>query len=272
MPKYTEKDTEKYYDSEDSIYQSFWDKEGSCHWGLFKNKENNYLKASEYLTDLMIEKSGINSRSKVLDLGCGNGEVTIQVAKKTGSYIFGVDLSGVRIKNAEDKLKQNALAFVSFKKASATNLPFKDGEFTHVWSQATIYHVHDKDKALSEVYRVLKKDGIFIFDDLTKPKKIISKESRKYVYDRLLFDTPFSFKTYQEALKNKGFKIIEAKEISEHLKTSYQKLIDILENKVNNSEEAKLIEKYKKLILAYGFTIKAVDKKELGWALFLCKK
>ena len=134
MPKYTEKDTEKYYDSEDSIYQSFWDKEGSCHWGLFKNKENNYLKASEYLNDLMIEKSGINSRSKVLDLGCGNGEVTIQVAKKTGSYIFGVDLSGVRIKNAEDKLKQNALAFVSFKKASATNLPFKDGEFTHVWS------------------------------------------------------------------------------------------------------------------------------------------
>ena len=72
--------------------------------------------------------------------------------------------------NANKKLKGDSAvsSLVKFKKASATDLPFDKEEFTHLWSQATIYHVHDKDKALSEVYRVLKKGGIFVFDDLTK--------------------------------------------------------------------------------------------------------
>lgn len=32
---FTEQDTESYYDSQDSIYSSFWDPDGSVHWGYF---------------------------------------------------------------------------------------------------------------------------------------------------------------------------------------------------------------------------------------------
>ncbi len=35
--QFTEADTEAYYDHEDSLYQSFWDSEGSVHWGYFEN-------------------------------------------------------------------------------------------------------------------------------------------------------------------------------------------------------------------------------------------
>ena len=40
-----------------------------------------------------------------------------------------------------------------FVKASATELPFESGTFSHVWSQACIYHVHDKAKCLREIHR-----------------------------------------------------------------------------------------------------------------------
>ena len=43
----------------------------------------------------------------------------------------------------------------------------------------------------------------------------------RYVYDRLLFDTEFSFESFQSALKAQGFSILEARDFSEHLKTSY---------------------------------------------------
>ena len=35
MRKFTEGAAESYYDSEDEVYRSFWDTEGSLHWGLF---------------------------------------------------------------------------------------------------------------------------------------------------------------------------------------------------------------------------------------------
>ena len=36
MPsRFTEQDTEAFYDAEDAIYRSFWDDQGSLHWGYF---------------------------------------------------------------------------------------------------------------------------------------------------------------------------------------------------------------------------------------------
>ena len=264
MKKYTEKETELFYDEEDELYRSFWDENGSLHWGLFNKGNEDYLTASENLTNLMAVQSGINSKSKILDLGCGNGEVTIQLAKKYGCNIVGVDISGVRIENANKKLKGDSAvsSLVKFKKASATDLPFDKEEFTHLWSQATIYHVHDKDKALSEVYRVLKKGGIFVFDDLTKPKQEISKDSRKYVYERLLFDTPFSFETYKKKLEEIGFKIVYSKNISNHLSKSYHVLKDILEGRLEDNAKIKYIQDYKRLIFAYQKMIEAIENKE----------
>ncbi len=272
MKLYTEKDTESFYDKEDEIYRSFWDKKGSLHWGLFNNNED-YITASKNLTNVMAKKAGIDSSSIVLDLGCGNGETVIQLAKKFKCNITGIDLSGVRIKNAKLKIKENSkkLFNVTFKKASATKLPFKSCSFSHVLSQATIYHVHNKDKALSEIFRVLKDDGVFIFDDLIKPKKNISKDSIKYVYERLLFDTPFSFISYKKKLESIGFKVIEAIELSAHLKRSYEELKKILEGKINLNK-SKYDKDYEELIFAYEKMIESIDKKELGWAMYVCKK
>ena len=46
--RFTEQETETYYDSEDAIYRSFWDEDGSVHWGVFDdNTGDDFLKASE---------------------------------------------------------------------------------------------------------------------------------------------------------------------------------------------------------------------------------
>ena len=51
-----------------------------------------------------------------------------------------------------------------------------------------------------------------VFDDLVKPQPSVSPAAQEFVYDRLLYDTPYSFDSYQEALKARGFKVIEAQE------------------------------------------------------------
>ena len=268
---FTEQETESYYDSEDAIYRAFWDEDGSVHWGVFDgNTGNDFIKACANLNDIMVGTGGIDSSARVLDLGCGNGTTAIWLSTSQNCHVTGIDLSGVRVQNAEDarvQLDKQEQELLAFKKASATELPFEDETFSHIWSQAVIYHVPDKISALSEAYRVLEKGGIMVFDDLTKPQPNISPDAQKYVYERLLYDTPFSFDSYQDALKEQGFKIKEARDLSSHLKQSYLRLAD--RTPKADPEHA---EHFAWLTTAYQETAKAVDNRELGWGLFICQK
>jgi ubiquinone/menaquinone biosynthesis C-methylase UbiE len=271
VSRFSEQETESYYDAEDAIYRSVWDEDGSVHWGLFDERTgNDFLKACANLNRTMVEKGRIGQDSTVLDLGCGNGTTAIWLAGQSGGRVTGIDLSGVRIDNANATLQQESSevqARTAFHKASATDLPFEEGAFTRAWSQATIYHVPDKEAVLREVYRVLAPGGAFVFDDLTKPNPEIGEDARKYVYDRLLYDTDFSFNSYQEALKDAGFQVVEAHDLSDHLKTSYECLSELASR--GDSEHQ---ERFDYLTKAYSETALAVTRGEVGWALFVCKK
>ena len=269
--KFTEQDTEAFYDGEDAVYRSFWDDQGSLHWGFFDgNTGLDFLKACSRLNEMMVEMAGITTGAGGLDLGCGNGTTAMWLGRRYGCNVVGIDLSGTRIDNAKQVLQSEPAEVrkrVAFKKASATELPFLDGCFPHVWSQATIYHVHEKDKALQETYRVLAKEGLMVFDDLTKPRPDISESAQEYVYDRLLFNTNCSFDSYQEALKSAGFSMLDAIDLSQHLKTSYQCLA-----KMARAKGDRLHGKYRELSYAYDQMVKAVDNGDLGWGLYLCRK
>ncbi|MEM9087407.1 MAG: methyltransferase domain-containing protein [Cyanobacteria bacterium P01_F01_bin.53] len=270
VSQFTEAQTEKYYDAEDAIYQTIWDAAGSVHWGVFdEHTGDDFLKACANLNRIMVRKGNIDSTANVLDLGCGNGTTAIWLSQEKNCHVTGVDLSGVRIQNAKDartSLSSPEQERLAFAKASATSLPFADNTFTHIWSQAVIYHVPDKDRVLSEAYRVLAPGGIMVFDDLTKPQPKISAEAQKYVYERLLYDTPFSFDGYQEALKKQGFRILEADDLSDQLKESYLNLADRMP--ISGTH----VDRYDWLKIAYNKTATAIDNKEIGWGLFSCQK
>ncbi len=272
MPlKFSEAQTEEYYDHEDAVYRALWDKDGSVHWGLFEDGANmTFLEAGANLNTVMRRRGKLNAASRVLDVGCGSGTTAVALCQAIGCHVTGVDLSGVRIANAIDSLEEQPAEIrekVAFEKGSATDLPFATETFTHAWSQATIYHVPDKVKVLQEVYRVLEPGGIFVFDDLTKPQPKIGEKAQKFVYERLLYDTDFSFASYQEALKATGFQVLEAEDISSHLKTSYEMLSAAAAR--GNAEHQ---ERFAYLAEAYRETALSVDRKEVGWALFVCRK
>ena len=275
--RFSEQETEEYYDAEDVIYRSVWDADGSVHWGVFDDDtagsgiREQFLAAGIRLNELMVEYGGINGTSRVLDVGCGNGNAAIWLARNSGAHVTGVDLSGVRVANAVSSLKDvpELADRLAFEKASATELPFSEGTFTHFWSQATIYHVPDKVKVLQEAFRVLQSGGIMIFDDLTKPRTNISESAQKFVYERLLFDTDFSFYSYMDALRETGFKVLQARDLSSHLAQSYTYL----------SELASIAEgpdgyrdRFDYLAGAYMKTVEAINNDELGWAQYLCIK
>jgi len=90
----------------------------------------------------------------ILDLGCGDGQLTQRVAS-TGAHVLGVDASADMVAAARER-------GIEAEKANAENLPFHDATFDAVFSNAALHWVRDHDAMLTQVYRVLKPGGRFV--------------------------------------------------------------------------------------------------------------
>lgn len=264
--RFTESDTEALFDDQerDKRFRSFWDPEGSLHWGYFENlaeaKPEDFVTACRRWDEYMLAHSGITAESRLLEIACGNGNAAIWLAQQTECEVLGIDLSGNYIENARRKASNFPSLHLSFQKESATNLPFPDGSFTHAWSQGALYHIPELKQALAEAYRVLRDGGIFLFDDLVTPVKEVSAATRKHVYDRLRFEPKFSRESYAEHLTQLGFKVLQVKDLSEHLEKSYELVSELAQ------------EDYPDLSAAFKKTQEAIAAGELGWCFYLCEK
>jgi ubiquinone/menaquinone biosynthesis C-methylase UbiE len=100
--------------------------------------------------------------SKVLDLGCGTGRLTTELAER-GYNVYGADINRDVIGIAIDKAK-NINVSAHFVTAQAELLPFSEGVFDICIADSVLEHVTDWKKTLAEVARVLKPGGIAYFD------------------------------------------------------------------------------------------------------------
>lgn len=263
--KFKEAETQAYFDNSDNQYRTLWNPDGSKHWGYFDDLENScsyqdFLRASARLNEYMLDRSQILTNSQALEIGCGNGNVSLWLAQQTGCEAVGIDISGMHIRNAQAQAQQHPSLKLSFKKASATYLPFPDSSFTHVWSQGTLCHICERDTALREIYRVLEKEGIFIFDDLVTPASEISEATQTQFYDRLLISQAFSPESYLANLTQVGFKVLKAKDLSQHMKKCYE------------IQSQRIAKQNPERSLAYQQCVTAIDNDEIGWWFYLCKK
>lgn len=89
---------------------------------------------------------------RVLEVGCGWGELAEWIARDTGAEVVATDLSPRMVDLARERVADARVADVQ-------RLPFADGEFDVVVAAWMLYHVPDLDRALAEVVRVLQPGG-----------------------------------------------------------------------------------------------------------------
>jgi len=98
----------------------------------------------------------------ILDAGCGNGYLCRLLAKK-GAKMVGVDLSKRFIEIAEQKEKEFPLGVKYYTGTLSNLLMFEDESFDVIVSNLALMDVHDIEKAIMELHRVLKKNSRLIF-------------------------------------------------------------------------------------------------------------
>uniref|UniRef100_A0A8C5SHX4 Arginine-hydroxylase NDUFAF5, mitochondrial n=1 Tax=Laticauda laticaudata TaxID=8630 RepID=A0A8C5SHX4_LATLA len=92
-----------------------------------------------------------------LDLGCGRSYIAQHLSKDVVERLFQMDVAENALKNTIDSEipRVNIIADEEF-------LPFKENTFNLVVSSLSLHWINDLPKALHEVHRVLKPDGVFI--------------------------------------------------------------------------------------------------------------
>ena len=91
---------------------------------------------------------------RILDLGCGDGQLTVRVAA-TGAIVNGVDASA-------DMVAASRALGVTADHAPAENLPYADASFDAVFSNAVLHWVHGQDAMMAGVSRVPRPGGRFV--------------------------------------------------------------------------------------------------------------
>jgi ubiquinone/menaquinone biosynthesis C-methylase UbiE len=91
---------------------------------------------------------------RILDLGCGDGQLTARIAA-TGAEVVGVDASPAMVAAARAR-------GLVVDEASAERLPYSDRAFDAVFSNAALHWIRDQQSMLVQVRRVLKHGGRFV--------------------------------------------------------------------------------------------------------------
>lgn len=215
----------------------------------FYNSKNNQIHYTYAIDNvglwesekILIEKY-ISKDNKILDLGCGAGRTTINLYRLGYKNIIGLDYSEKLIESANEYCDNNNLD-IKFVYGDATNLSmYEDKTFDFILFSynglMSIPKKGNRNKALREIYRILKRNGIFIFTahdrDNPKYKEIWDIEKKKWdegTQDKNLFDygdrlielddNSVLFAHYssvdeiKELITNNNFKLIENKLRSE---------------------------------------------------------
>src|ERR1700675_888990 len=107
----------------------------------------------------MLKLMEVEPGATVLDAGCGPGVHSVRVAR-AGFRVCAIDVSQTMLEEAKARIAKAGLASsVEFRHENLTRLTFPDASFHDVFSWGVIIHIHDVEKALDELARILKPGG-----------------------------------------------------------------------------------------------------------------
>lgn len=136
-----------------------------------------HLKIKQYIIDIN-DKFNIDT---YLDFGCGSGKNTRELAKYLN--LPEKDVWATDIENWYDIGCNREKYVKNFVKINDNKIPLEDNKFSLVTCFMVLHHVKDLDKAIREIYRVLKPGG-YLF---------LTEHSASNDYDRMLIDIQHAF-------------------------------------------------------------------------------
>lgn len=207
----------RYYDLVTDFYEYGWGR--SFHFAP-RGRGDTFEESLRRYQRFIAASIGLRPDMRVLDVGCGIGGPMREIARVTGAHVVGLNICPYQLEKCERYNREAGLASrTSLLEGDFAAIPAEDASFDAVYQIGATSHTADKIGVFSEIYRVLKKGGMFGSDEfcLTPAYDAGNPEHRRLKrlmeYGASLPDIP-PFEGVTDALRQVGFELLEARDMN----------------------------------------------------------
>jgi len=119
--------------------------------------------------------------ARVLDVGCGTGDLSIELFERTAARVVGIDFCRPMLQLAKQKAPR-----LKFIEGDALRLPFADATFDGITIGFALRNLASVEQGLAELHRVLKPQGWLAILEFSEPSVPVVRQFVRFYYSRLL--------------------------------------------------------------------------------------
>lgn len=182
-----------------------------------------YFFATHKLIELALNHTFFNNKT-LLEIGCGLGKTLFYLANTYNVNCTGIDLNAKQIEILSNSIYSQKLTDrITALVLNALNINSNLGSYDIVWSEDSFSHIPNRNVLFKNIYNILKKNGVLIFSDLVKTRRISYKELLSQQKAWSLWNIE-SKESYLKIINDSGFKILECLDnigntlLKEHIK------------------------------------------------------
>lgn len=125
--------------------------------------------------------------NSILDVATGTGDFAVAATRLSPAKITGFDLSANMIEVGRQKVKKLGLQnIIQFVKGDSENMPFPDASYDSITVGFGVRNFENLEKGLAEFHRVLKKDGVAVILEFSRPRYFPMKQFYNFYFLHIL--------------------------------------------------------------------------------------
>jgi SAM-dependent methyltransferase len=140
----------------------YWNEQAGSKWVALQAMIDAQIRP---LGEAAMERAAIAAGERVLDVGCGCGDTTLELARRVGpkGSVIGIDISAVMLERARQAAHDAGLAQAHFAHADAQTHAFSPGHFDVVFSRFGIMFFAHPEEAFANLRQGLRRGGRLAF-------------------------------------------------------------------------------------------------------------
>lgn len=229
----------EYYNKKESKWGYFFVMGQSQHLGFYDDRDNSTnlreKEAQKKLHDQLVKYLKPSHTDKILDIGCGQGFVASDLAKRYNLNIIGIDITPYMTKRAQRYSKRKGVSEkTSFLVQDYNNTTLPDNTFDYIYAVETLCHSPNLRKTLKELHRILKPGGKFISLEYTlNPSKLRGTEYEDSFYKTISKYTAspslylFESNSFTRIVTDSGFELVEKIDVTNNCFPSIKRLTQL---------------------------------------------
>ncbi|MBC2581054.1 cyclopropane-fatty-acyl-phospholipid synthase family protein [Clostridium sp. DJ247] len=182
----SKKDIQYHYDLGNEFYSLWLDETMSYSCAYFKTKEDSLYEAQLNKIQHILKKLNLKNGERILDIGCGWGELIITAAKQYGVKALGITLSKEQFEKVKERIKENCLEDqVEVKLVDYRELAENNEQFDKIVSVGMLEHVGRKNLPvyMDTVNKLLKPEGVSLLHCITSQTESETNQwIQKYIF------------------------------------------------------------------------------------------